>query len=100
MVAAEDAGRRQLFGDGLIRILPGWHPIAVHFPIALVVTAACCFSAARVLRASRSAENLAVVGTWTLGLGALGTLFALGTGLAAVIDLHSAPPRTRRSPPT
>jgi len=88
MVAAEDAGRRQLFGDGLIRILPGWHPIAVHFPIALVVTAACCFSAARVLRASRSAENLAVVGTWTLGLGALGTLFALGTGLAAVIDLH------------
>jgi uncharacterized membrane protein len=60
----------------------------VHFPLALIVTAACAFSMARVLRASRAVETMAVVGTWTLGVGAIGLLFALGTGLAAVIDLH------------
>jgi uncharacterized membrane protein len=72
----------------LIRLVPGWHPVIVHFPLALIVTAACSLSVARVLRASRTAETLAIVGTWTLGIGAVGLLFALGTGLAAVVDLH------------
>jgi uncharacterized membrane protein len=88
LVAAKNAERRGRFGEGLIRLVPGWHPVIVHFPLALVVTAACCFSVSRVPRASRIAETLAIVGTWTLGVGALGLLFALGTGLAAVIDLH------------
>ncbi len=74
-----------------MRLMPGWHPVIVHFPLALIVTAACCFSAARMLRAVRTAGTLAVVGTWTLGIGALGLLFALGTGLAAVIDLQVGP---------
>jgi uncharacterized membrane protein len=56
--------------------------------MALIVTAACSFSLARMLRASRAAETLAIVGTWTLGVGALGLLFALGSGLAAIIDLR------------
>jgi uncharacterized membrane protein len=71
-----------------MRLVPGWHPVIVHFPLALIVTAAGSFSAARVLRTVRTAETLAIVGTWTLGIGALGLLFALGTGLAAVIDLQ------------
>ena len=71
-----------------LRLDPGWHPVVVHFPLALVITAACFLSAARVLRASRAAETSAIVGTWTLVVGALGLLFALGTGLAAVADLH------------
>ena len=70
-----------------MRILPGWHPMMVHFPLALIVTAACCLSAARVLRSSH-AGTLAIVGTWTLGIGAVALLFALGTGLAGVIDLQ------------
>jgi uncharacterized membrane protein len=72
----------------LIKLVPGWHPVIVHFPLALIVTAACSFSAARVPRASHIAGTLAIVGTWTLGIGAVGLLFALGTGLAAVIDLR------------
>jgi uncharacterized membrane protein len=72
----------------MMQLVPGWHPVIVHFPLALIVTAACCFSAARVLRTSSTAGTLAMVGTWTLGFGALGLLFALGTGLAAVIDLR------------
>jgi len=72
-------------------ILPGWHPIVVHFPLALVVTATLCLSAARLLRGERTAATLATVGTWNLCLGALGALFALGTGLAAVVHLQVSP---------
>src|SRR5580698_3535755 len=64
--------------------LPEWHPIAVHFPLALTVTGALALSAARVAPPARHGATLAVVGTWNLCLGALGALFALGTGLAAV----------------
>lgn len=71
-----------------MRLVPGWHPAIVHFPLALVITASCFLGAARVLRASRAAETSAIVGTWTLVVGALGLLFALGTGLAAVVDLN------------
>jgi len=69
-------------------LIPGWHPIVVHFPLALVVTAAILLFAARLLRAETRAATLATVGTWNLCLGALAALVALATGLAAVLDLH------------
>jgi uncharacterized membrane protein len=62
--------------------------MAVHFPLALVVTAALLLVAARLLRQERHAAILATVGTWNLCLGAVAALFGLATGLAAVIDLH------------
>ena len=71
-----------------MNIVPGWHPIVVHFPLALVTTAAIFLTAARVLRHDRYAATLATVGTWNLCLGALAALFALATGLAATIGLH------------
>jgi len=72
--------------------LPEWHPMAVHFPLALTVTGALALSAARVLPSGRHGATLAVVGTWNLCLGAAGALLALGTGLAAVASLELAPP--------
>ena len=71
--------------------LPEWHPIAVHFPLALTVTGTLALSAARVAPPERHGATLAVVGTWNLCLGALGALLALGTGLAAVATLELAP---------
>ena len=62
--------------------------MAVHFPLALVVTAALLLVAARLLRQERHAAVLATVGTWNLCLGAVAALFGLATGLAAVLDLH------------
>jgi uncharacterized membrane protein len=62
--------------------------MVVHFPLALVVTAALLLVAARLLRQERHASILATVGTWNLCLGAVAALFGLATGLAAVIDLH------------
>ena len=72
-----------------MNIVPGWHPIAVHFPLALVVTAAIFLVAARLLRQERYAATLATVGTWNLCVGAVAALFALATGLAALIGLHA-----------
>ena len=60
----------------------------MHFPLALIVTAALCLSVARLRAAGRHAPALAIVGTWNLCLGAVALLVALGTGLAAVLDLH------------
>jgi uncharacterized membrane protein len=68
--------------------LPGWHPIVVHFPLALVVTGTLLLLAARLLRHEGRAATLATVGTWNLCLGATAALLALATGLAAVLDLR------------
>jgi uncharacterized membrane protein len=68
-----------------------WHPMAVHFPLALTVTGALVLSAARLSPPERHGATLAVVGTWNLCLGAAGALLALGTGLAAVASLELAP---------
>jgi uncharacterized membrane protein len=66
---------------------PGWHPMVVHFPLALVLVAAALLFAARLLRSETLAATAATVGTWNLCMGAIAALFALGTGLAAVLDL-------------
>jgi len=71
-----------------MRLLPGWHPIVVHFPLALVVTATLFLFAARLLRRESYVATLATVGTWNLCLGAFAALTALATGLAATIGLH------------
>ncbi len=62
----------------------------VHFPLALVLTATAALLLSRLLRSDSLAAALATVGTWNLCLGAIAALFALGTGLAAVVDLHLA----------
>jgi uncharacterized membrane protein len=79
MVASETA---------VMPLLPGWHPLVVHFPLALIVTATLMLTLARVVRSGRLAATLATVGTWNLCLGAVGVFFALGTGLAAVMGLN------------
>jgi uncharacterized membrane protein len=70
---------------------PGWHPLVVHFPLALILTAAVLLAAARLLRRESLAAVVATVGTWNLCLGAVAALFALATGLGAVLDLQVSP---------
>ena len=67
--------------------LPNWHPLVVHFPIALILSATVLLLAARLLRSESWAASAATVGTWNLCLGAAAALFALATGLSAVLDL-------------
>lgn len=68
--------------------LPSWHPLVVHFPIALVISAAALLLAARLLRDESLAGTAATVGTWNLCLGAVAAVFALATGLGAVLGLE------------
>jgi uncharacterized membrane protein len=61
--------------------------LVVHFPLALVLIATPLLLAARLVRNDAIASTTAVVGTWNLCLGAVAALFALATGLGAVLDL-------------
>jgi len=63
-----------------------WHPIAVHFPLALVTTGAAALGAARFWERRRA--TLATIGTWNLCLGAFGALVAVATGLAALVSVE------------
>jgi uncharacterized membrane protein len=67
---------------------PGWHPLVVHFPIALTLTAGLLLIAAKLVRNDVRAATLATIGTWNLCMGAIAALFALATGLAATLDLQ------------
>jgi uncharacterized membrane protein len=62
--------------------------LVVHFPLALVLTAAPLLIAARFLKGEALAGTVASVGTWNLCIGAVAALFALATGLGAVLNLH------------
>ena len=61
--------------------------MVVHFPLALTLTSSALLLAARLLRKEELRATLAVVGTWNLCLGAAIAVVALGTGLAAVLNL-------------
>jgi uncharacterized membrane protein len=69
--------------------VPNWHPLVAHFPLALVFTATPLLLAARLLRSEAAAATAATVGTWNLCIGAIAALFALATGLGAVLDLNA-----------
>ena len=69
-------------------IVPGWHPLIVHFPIALTLTAGLALLVAKLARNESLAETLALIATWNLAAGAIAALFALATGLAGVLDLQ------------
>jgi uncharacterized membrane protein len=76
-----------ILAESHVSPLPGWHPLVVHFPIALIFVATALLLAARLLRSEAMASTAAIVGTWNLCLGALAALFALASGLGAVLNL-------------
>jgi uncharacterized membrane protein len=67
---------------------PEWHPIIVHFPLALVITAALLLWLARLPRLESRARTLSIVGTWNLCMGTAAAVLALASGLAAVMHLQ------------
>lgn len=71
-----------------------WHPMMVHFPLALTVTGALVLTAARFPALGSHSPTLATVGTLNLVLGAAALFLAVGTGLAAVASLD-LPPASR-----
>lgn len=68
-----------------MQIIPGWHPLLVHFAVALSITGCTALLISRLLR-GRGAQRCAVLGTLSLSLGAVFCLLALASGIAAVWD--------------
>jgi uncharacterized membrane protein len=64
-----------------------WHPMMVHFPLALTLTAAACLTCTRLLKRGTLQDSLAFCGTWNLMLGAAAALLTLATGLIATFHL-------------
>ena len=65
-----------------------WHPMMVHFPLALTLTGFLCLLLARLLRHKASSASLAACGTWNLIIAGGTALLTLATGLAAAWHLH------------
>lgn len=65
-----------------------WHPMMVHFPLALTFAALLCLLFSRYLRHTETGASLAACGHWNLILGGLAALLTLGTGLGAAWHLH------------
>ena len=67
--------------------MPNWHPLVVHFPVALMAMSALCEVLALALRK----EELSRVGWWTQLAGTLGVAGAVTSGLIAERSLVFAP---------
>jgi uncharacterized membrane protein len=67
----------------MFEILPNWHPLAVHFTVALLLTSSLLFLVGTIFprRAPWSAATL--VARWNLGLGIMAALLTLATGWQA-----------------
>ncbi|WP_192497327.1 DUF2231 domain-containing protein [Halospina sp. K52047b] len=66
----------------MIEVVPNWHPIWVHFPIALLSMATAFFLLGFVLP-DRAGERVTSAARWNLGLGALLLIPTLATGYLA-----------------
>jgi ketosteroid isomerase-like protein/uncharacterized membrane protein len=78
-----------LYGEStLIEIIPNWHPIWVHFAIALLITGTGVYLLLG-WRGSKSGPplNALIVARWMLWLGAAASLAALLTGYLASISV-------------
>jgi uncharacterized membrane protein len=71
-------------------ILPGWHPVLVHLPLAAVLLAVLLFATSWAFRDLRLANVLNIAATVNLVVGAAGTLLAVLSGFAAMLDLDLA----------
>ena len=67
----------------MIEIIPNWHPVAVHFAIALLVSATALFMLATAFANRPIGAAATLVARWNLALGILATALTLATGWQA-----------------
>lgn len=72
----------------MVEIIPNWHPLLVHFTIALFTVSALLYLAGLILKKS----NLLVVARWNLWIGALATILTVIAGFDAYNSIpHDGP---------
>lgn len=76
----------------MIEIIPNWHPVFVHFTIALLLVSAAAHLFWRAFPNGRHAAQLAWFARWNLWLGAASALFTVAAGWYAYMTVnHDAP---------
>lgn len=76
----------------MIEIVPNWHPIFVHFTVALLIIAAAIHLLSHFLPKGEVANQLTIVARWNLWIGVGFTLFTVAAGWYAYNTVaHDAP---------
>lgn len=76
----------------MIEVIPNWHPVAVHFTVALLFTASALFVLGAVLRHRPLGAAATLVARWNLALGVLAAVLTLATGWQAYNSVsHDVP---------
>jgi len=76
----------------MIDIIPNWHPIFVHFTVALLSTASVLFTVSIILPEFQYKEQVIIVARWNLWMGSFITIVTLLAGWQAYNTVfHDAP---------
>ncbi|EKD69906.1 MAG: hypothetical protein ACD_46C00705G0002 [uncultured bacterium] len=80
----------------MIEIIPNWHPILVHFTVALITVAVAfywlSFIVSSIFVKSPLAQEFEIVGRWCLWFGAIITIGTVAAGFYAYFTVkHDAP---------
>ena len=67
----------------MIEIIPNWHPLVVHFTIALLLTASALFILGASVRGRPVGAAVTLVARWNLALGVIAAVLTLATGWQA-----------------
>lgn len=71
----------------MIEIVPNWHPMVVHFALALPMSATLLYAVARLAGERAFAAGAVTAAHWMLGLGIAALWLAIGTGMAAQLGV-------------
>jgi uncharacterized membrane protein len=80
----------------MIEIIPNWHPVFVHFTVALLIIAAAIHLLSHFLPKGELANQLTIVARWNLWFGVGFTLLTIAAGWYAFNTVaHDAPSHIR-----
>lgn len=76
----------------MIEVIPNWHPVFVHFTVALLSIAVILFVAVRFVSDEKLRRQLEIVAQWNLWLGAIITVLTVAMGVVAYNSVaHDTP---------
>jgi len=79
-------------GVSMIEIIPNWHPVFVHFTVALLSIAVILFIVVRFVSDEKMRRQWEIVAQWNLWLGAIITVLTVAMGVVAYNSVaHDTP---------
>ena len=76
----------------MIEIIPNWHPVFVHFTVALIPISALCYLTGYLFKHRNTGKELLLVARWCLWFGAIAAIATATAGSIAYYTVaHDAP---------